>query len=272
MRTVISGVWSGNRQSHMAYPVFLMAPPLALTKNRANLQNRFLTPKLTMLTPFDSITRLFGNGNNSDSSNKSKTKRQRRRSCRIEELESREMLNADPLASVLVDIFSQYDETALYSGGLTPPAPVSNDANVDVHDDLRTPAQAIPSGNWGTITSKMEQSDSWDHKGTGFMGLTPNANNLNGSFTFSLAHAGDAGSYIELYGFVSGLGEVKGSNTYLTLDGQRVNFNGGKDANSGTIRISLEGTVFARLSLAQPTQIKHDHLNGWEKFVGTWFG
>jgi len=61
------------------------------------------------------FNRLFGNNSNNSNTGvpaKSKSKRQCGRTCRIEELESREMLNADPLNAVLADIFANQVETS----------------------------------------------------------------------------------------------------------------------------------------------------------------
>ena len=73
---------------------------------------------------FHFIHRLLGNNFNSPAT---KGKRQRGRTLRIEELESREMLDAG-LVSALADMFAYYVETpniaeyAPDTGGLTPPA------------------------------------------------------------------------------------------------------------------------------------------------------
>ena len=88
-----------------------------------------------------------------------------------------------------------------------------------------TVSAQIPGGDWGLITSKREHSASRSHN------ITNPTNNLNGSFTFTLDRPGS----IELYGFVSGTGEVKGSASHLTINGNRFQFNNGNNTNSGTI-------------------------------------
>ena len=69
-----------------------------------------------------SLKRLFGN-NSAESASTSKNKRKRNRTCRIEELEGREMLSVTPW-SLVDDVFDygNTSDTALYTGELAPPA------------------------------------------------------------------------------------------------------------------------------------------------------
>jgi len=104
-----------------------------------------------MTTSDNFLSRLFGSADDSTSSNK-KRRRQRGRTCRIEELESREMLDAGLMAT-LDDVFdhaqraggvipptSQSEIVIVDVGGLTPPAlaPTYDTLSQGDFDDIRT--------------------------------------------------------------------------------------------------------------------------------------
>ena len=61
---------------------------------------------------FDFINRLFADTPLASSLPSKKNKRQQGRAARIEELEPREMLNADPLSFALADVFANYSDSA----------------------------------------------------------------------------------------------------------------------------------------------------------------
>ncbi|MCL2711055.1 MAG: fibronectin type III domain-containing protein, partial [Planctomycetaceae bacterium] len=171
--------------------------------------------------------RLFGNNSNSTNKNK----RKHYRSLRIEQLEEREMLSVTPFTLDDDLNFMREPETVLPH--VVETAPLYDGIGTD-----NSPAYegfvptAIPSGDWGTVTQKLTYSQSF--------GRAMNDRNYGGETTFTLAHPGDANSYIKLWS--SNWDVFINNSTFITVSRDGVMY-GTDNATGGseTAQISLAG-------------------------------
>jgi len=132
------------------------------------------------------LNQLFGTHSNSTSDAKhKKNNRKRNRTLRIEELESRDLLSATPFDDIL-HIDSPPDLTAYDQIDNT----IGQSADTSEQSGPQRAGGGVLEGPLGTVTSRL-------YKGSGNYGIG-NYAWAGGVFSFTLAHDGDAGSYVEL--------------------------------------------------------------------------